>query len=245
MYDAINKGMALANGAVVAYLNSDDRYLPWSVEVGVDGLQEGADLVYGDLAVLHRMSGSLAFHIQFYRDFDLRHYSFVGTMGQPTVFWWRSLTEKIGLFDTRYRLLGDCEYWLRAALSGARLKHIPEVMAVQVEHGATLRATQPSRLREEFDTLRRAMTLVVDPPPSQRWEWLMKRLGWRVRQLQFFLEMKSGSPRKWRHFVIGIRGYGVEMRLRDLRMLAPLRWRGDASLFGDVRRFSEILGGPA
>jgi glycosyltransferase involved in cell wall biosynthesis len=52
MYDAINNGLKIASGDVFAYLNSDDMWFPWMLEVAVDALQEGADLVYGDLALI-------------------------------------------------------------------------------------------------------------------------------------------------------------------------------------------------
>jgi glycosyltransferase involved in cell wall biosynthesis len=244
MYEAINKGISIAHGEVLAYLNSDDLYLPWSVEVAVRALeQSGTELIYGDLGILStRKDGTPAkFNIAFYPDFDLRFYSFVATMGQPTVFWCRSLMDRIGLFDIRYRLIGDCEYWLRAALKGATPRHIPELMALQTEHGSTLRATQGARLREEFSILRRAMMEVTDPPSSLRWEQAKKGLAWRLHHLEFFYAMKTKHPQKWGHFVQMLRTYGMDVRFRDLRLLAPARWRGDASLFGDARRLCRIL----
>ena len=54
MYDAINKGLRMARGDVVAYLNSDDLYFPWSVETAVRTLQEGCDFVFGDVAISRR-----------------------------------------------------------------------------------------------------------------------------------------------------------------------------------------------
>jgi glycosyltransferase involved in cell wall biosynthesis len=245
MYDAVNKGISLAEGDVFAYLNSDDLYLPWSVDVGIRALEPGIELVYGDLGVLLADANGKpdSFYIQFYPAFDLRYYSFVGTIGQPTVFWHRSLSEKIGLFDIRYRLIGDCEYWLRAALGGATLRHVPELMAVQVEHGSTLRATQAGLLGEEFDKLRQTMMAVIDPPSSVRWAGLKRSVVWRARQLEFFYAMKARHPHKWRHFVKSLHASGVDVRWRDLRLLAPARWRGDASLLGDAGRVYDILGG--
>jgi hypothetical protein len=200
-------------------------------------------LIYGDLGILvSNAAGELGpFSIQFYPDFDLRYYTFVGVLGQPTVFWRRSVMEKIGQFDIRYRLLGDCEFWLRAALGGVKLRHIPELMAVQVEHGSTLRATQATRMNEEFDALRRAMMPYVDPPSSPRWERLKKSVAWRARQLEFFCAMKAGYPHKWLNFVKELHAQGVDVSARDLRLLAPARWRGGASLLGDASAYG-ILG---
>ena len=93
----------ISRGEVLAYLNSDDLYLPWSVELAVRAMQQpGVELIYGDFGILRgeRNSKLRRFNIQFKPDFNLRHYSFVATIGHPAVFWSRSLTERIGLFDT-------------------------------------------------------------------------------------------------------------------------------------------------
>ena len=51
MYEAVNKGLRMARGDILAYLNSDDRYFPWTVRVAVKALGErpNADFVFGDL----------------------------------------------------------------------------------------------------------------------------------------------------------------------------------------------------
>ena len=51
MYEAINKGMKQAKGEILAYLNADDLYFPWTIRAVVQGFQDypGADILYGDM----------------------------------------------------------------------------------------------------------------------------------------------------------------------------------------------------
>jgi glycosyltransferase involved in cell wall biosynthesis len=244
MYEALNKGLSMAQGEVFAYLNSDDLYLPWSVEVALLALRHpGTDLVYGDMGILRPATEGRPsrFNLLFYPEFDLRHFTFVDALGQPTVFWRRSVTDRIGDFDTGYRLIADCEYWLRAALSGATLRHVPELLALQVEHGTTLRATHQRRLGDEFRTLRVEMSRFVEPPGSLRWQRLKASAFWRIRQIEFFAAMRGKKPDKWPRFVDLLHAHGISAHARDLKTIVPARWRGSASLFGDPRRVYEIL----
>jgi glycosyltransferase involved in cell wall biosynthesis len=199
MYNAINKGLATTTGSIIAYLNSDDVYLPYSIEVAVDALKGSSELIYGDLGVLTRGKDPVGFYPQFYRDFDLNYYTHVATLAQPTVFWKRSLMERIGRFDESYKLLGDCEYWLRAAVKGARPKHVEEILAVQIEHEGTLRVTRPDELQDEFKRLRLSYTPAAGPARSGRGQRLAKSLSWRYRQSLFVLAARSRS-RRWPRF---------------------------------------------
>ncbi len=53
MYDAINSGVAKANGVIVGNVNSDDHYEPTAVEIIVQEYKkEPYDVIYGDLRIL-------------------------------------------------------------------------------------------------------------------------------------------------------------------------------------------------
>ena len=242
MYDAINKGLHLANGEILAYLNSDDLYLPWSVEVGVSALLEGHDLVYGDLALFTRDVKGSHCYPQFYRPFDLNHYTHFATLAQPTVFWHRHLTQAIGDFDTSYNLLGDCEYWLRAGASGFDLHHVREILAIQIEHGATLRATHPERLEGEFRKLRANYSKVAGRRRGRAIKGLCRRIRWRRDQFQFAFSSRSPKQNRWPRFAGFLQSEGIGISSSGFfwyLLPRPLRRRWVSLL--DADRFEEAI----
>jgi glycosyltransferase involved in cell wall biosynthesis len=240
MYEAINKGLRLARGAIFAYLNSDDLYLPWSIEVAVAGLLGGADLVYGDLGSLER--GPNTFHPKFYPRFDMNYFTHFAAIGQPAVFWRAEVTQQIGDFDTRYQLVGDCEYWLRAAAAGFNLTHINEILAIQVEHKGTLRRTRRREWEQENRFLRSTYSAVAGPPTQRRFRSLREGLRWRLLQLQFILAAHGLDSGKWPRFLEFLRQHGVDVSRSGLFWyLLPGRfWPSDLSTL-DVEVLEERL----
>jgi GT2 family glycosyltransferase len=211
MYDAINKGLSLAHGDVLAYLNSDDLYLPWTVEVAARSLGRGGDVLYGDLAVIAERRVGRRFFIQYYPSFDRTHFTYEAALGQPSVFWTRSVIDRIGLFDASYELIGDCEYWLRAARSGMTLRHVNEVLAVQVEHGDTLRTRLPQLLDREWTTLRDSYSDWAGPPRAPWKEALATSVSWRANQLRFIAAAHRSEPKAWPMFLAWLRDQGVDV----------------------------------
>jgi GT2 family glycosyltransferase len=240
MYEAVNKGLRLARGTVLAYVNSDDMYLPWSVEVAAEQLSRGADLVFGDMGLLTRMWKT--FRPVFYRPFDLNYYTHFEAIGQPTVFWSSEVTKRIGDFDTSYQLIGDCEYWLRAAVAGYSWTHVHEILAIQVEHPETLRHTRPDELSAEFRRLRTAYTPAAGPPAPHEITFIRQGLRWRVQQIYFGLGSLMSAPARWPRFLGFLRQHGIKVNRRKLFWyLLPGRfWPPDLSTV-DVELFERRL----
>lgn len=153
MYDAINKGLKSAQGDILAYLNCDDLYLPWSIELAVEHLSV-TPIIYGDLIRLDEATNTIspAFSPAFSRGF----FGTFGFISQPTVFFRREVFERIGLFDhVNFRLVADCDYWLRCATAGMEPRKIWEFIAIEREHDLTQRTVDRGRLHAEFAKLRR------------------------------------------------------------------------------------------
>jgi glycosyltransferase involved in cell wall biosynthesis len=153
MYDAINKGLLIANGEILAYLNTDDLYFPWTLTCVAEYFKANptVDMVFGDTLVRDENQGRRLVNI--YPSF-CRNWLLSGAIiPQPTVFFRRKVFDKLGDFADRVQILGDCEYWLRAISGGFKIRKISEFLAVEYNHPGTLR----SKFQERIDNEKRQM----------------------------------------------------------------------------------------
>lgn len=128
--DAINKGMRLAKGDIIAYLNSDDTYEPGSLGKVVETFSQNpdVDLIYGDFNYVD-VDGKLVSH-RYSIDFDYGIFRYDHCfICQPSSFWRRSVNETIGLFKEDLFYYMDYDFYLRAAAAGLRFHHIHQPLA--------------------------------------------------------------------------------------------------------------------
>lgn len=134
--DAINKGLRRASGEVVAYLNSDDVYLPGTLAkvVAIFEQEPEVDVVYGDFHAIDEFGRLIDEVKTIAYDPNILLYD-TSYICQPASFYRRSLLDRIGLFDDSLRFLMDYEFFLRAAKLKARFRMIPEALAAIRFHG--------------------------------------------------------------------------------------------------------------
>jgi len=125
--DAFNKGVALANGAYLQFINADDWLSPEQVAAAVAGLEaSGADFVFGDL-IFYR-NGRPEFRFRGDPDYRRSIRCRMPTLNHPTVLARREAFERIGLFDLRYRCAMDYDWFLRLHLAGGRGVYLSELV---------------------------------------------------------------------------------------------------------------------
>lgn len=113
--DGINKGLKMASGKFVAWLNSDDLYLPGAISAAVKTFQAhpGASFVYSDVDSIDE-NGKI-FNRMRYGNWDLEDLMQFKIIGQPAVFMHREVLEKAGYLDLSYHYILDHHLWLRLA----------------------------------------------------------------------------------------------------------------------------------
>ena len=146
--DALNKGLALARGEIVAWLNSDDVYRPGAIRQAVDELKRYSDvsMVYSKLHSIDRWGQ--VFNTISYKQFDLLDLLTFSIIGQPTVFMRREVLQKAGPLDASYNYLLDHHLWLRM-LRLAPIKYVPAVWAAARHHPSAKNVAQAARFGEE------------------------------------------------------------------------------------------------
>lgn len=137
MEDALGKGFAMARGAIVGWLNSDDVYFDQHVaETAINELTEhpDADVVYGDVALISETGG--LWMIWCFPRFDYKRILRAYIIPQPTVFFRRVVVEQhpIGSLQT----VGvDHVYWLEIGRAH-KFRHVHRVQAADRDHSSRL-----------------------------------------------------------------------------------------------------------
>ncbi|HEY0625313.1 MAG TPA: glycosyltransferase family 2 protein [Allosphingosinicella sp.] len=139
-YDAYNKGLAQATGDVIGFINTDDFYcspdvIAEAMAVFDDPEIEGvhADLVYVDPDDTSKVKRHWRA-----RDFTEKDYRRGLIPAHPTVFLTRKAYERVGGYDTSYKLAADYDFLLRAFyVHRIRAVHLPRIWVRMRTGGAT------------------------------------------------------------------------------------------------------------
>ncbi len=135
--DAINQGLRRSQGAIVAYLNSDDTLLPGAISSVVAHFETHPDwdLLYGNARFIDADDRILGDYPT--ADYDFQTLVQTCFVCQPAAFWRRRVIERFGLFDESLDCAMDYEYWLRLGRGGAAIAHVPEFLACSRIHPET------------------------------------------------------------------------------------------------------------
>jgi glycosyltransferase involved in cell wall biosynthesis len=134
--DAINKGFAHAHGQILAWLNSDDTYLPGALSQAVAYLQAHpeAGMVYGDANLIDKAGNMIGKFPARQTDYRRLRRGYVH-IPQQASFFRAELWRQIGPLDPSFYFAMDYDLWVRLARR-APLHYFPSTWANFRLHGA-------------------------------------------------------------------------------------------------------------
>ena len=133
---ALNKGLERATGDVVAYINSDDYYLPGALDTAISVLEGSSALwAVGAARFVDADDREIAVWRPQQPPRD-RHWWILYPWGVPqaATFWRRETFERHGSFRQDMHYIFDTEFGLRLAFSGELPEPIDRELAVRVVH---------------------------------------------------------------------------------------------------------------
>jgi glycosyltransferase involved in cell wall biosynthesis len=157
--DALNKGLKLATGDVIAYLDSDDIYEPYAFWVAEQKFGHN-DWIYGKAYFIDKDGKQIRRTITTLKQLLQRNYSYdklcnLCFICQPSVFLKREFVQRVGEFNVDYPLIFDYEYWLRAGQLSSP-SYVPLYLSSMRAHGGSNSVKFSTRqMRESLDLVYR------------------------------------------------------------------------------------------
>jgi Glycosyl transferase family 2 len=164
---AINEGFGLAKGKVLAWLNSDDVFLPGAVGAGVRALSSNPDagLVYGD-GYLIDSAGNVTGPFPHTREPDLwRLVHLSDYILQQSVFFRREVLDDVGYLDETLHYGLDWDLLIRVGFK-YRLAYVSQHLGCLREYAETKSSSGGAKRVRELHSMLRKHTALVLPPGS-------------------------------------------------------------------------------
>ena len=155
--DALTKGFRMARGDILAWLNSDDFYLPGALQRVAEFFRghSGAALVYGDARYCDAAGKDAGrYHAEPY---DLMRLAAANIICQPAAFFRKSAFDAAGGLDPSLDFVMDLDLWIRIGRQGV-CSYLPGELAVYRLHDCSKTiavATLSANAEEALNVVRR------------------------------------------------------------------------------------------
>lgn len=159
IYDALNKGLRLATGDAVGFLHSDDAFADDRVlsRIAAALADPGVDACYGDLRYVRQDDPGRVVRHWRAGSYHPRLLARGWMPPHPTFYARRTVYQRLGGFDTRYRIAADYDCLLRFLGAGqVACAYIPHVLVQMRLGGASNRSLHNllQKSREDYRALR-------------------------------------------------------------------------------------------
>lgn len=164
--DALNQGLKLVKGDIIAFINSDDYYPKDAIKKIVNLFQNNKEIeiISGDYMIVNENSVRIQNSVGWWKKV-LRKIAGFNTLcianyiNQPSTFWRRSVYEKLGDFNEELHLVFDYEYWLKAFQKKIKMMLVDDVLSCYRVHSESKggsqykkRSAEELKVQKEFNS---------------------------------------------------------------------------------------------
>lgn len=160
IYDALNKGIKLATGDIIGFLNSDDVYNNSDVvsEIVQTFKNTNSDIVYGN--IVYMSNGEDKKMIRYWKSNDFRPESlkFGWMPPHPSLYCRKKVYDESGSFYDSFKIAADYEFILRVFSNKSYVKTFIPLVLVQMELGGVSNNSFKNiciKSKEDYQVIRR------------------------------------------------------------------------------------------
>lgn len=151
IYDAMNKGLALATGDYVLFMNSGDELYDATTVEAVFASSPDADIYYGETEMINKEGKSLGQRRhKAPEQFTWRSFKYGMSVSHQAIYIRRSLLKP---YDSRYQLSADIDWILHAAKQAKKIVNVKRYVAKYLVGGMSKQKHRQS-LIERFQIMR-------------------------------------------------------------------------------------------
>lgn len=168
LYDAMNKGVLLAQGEYIVFLNADDTFVDDYVLEKMAKYLDGHDIVYGNVDFYDLKTNTHNLRKQNYMN---KTVLCAGTMFHPAEFIKRNLFENLGGFDLQFRIVADYEFNIRAILKNKATIKYADVTVTTFAQGEGISSNPEGEKKHQQE--KKAVQKMYFSPISIWWNTLI------------------------------------------------------------------------
>ena len=152
IYDAMNKGLAVAKGDYVVFMNSGDEFFDNETVAAVFASADNADIYYGETEMIDDNGQSLGQRRhKAPKKFTWRSFKYGMSVSHQAIYIKRSLTEP---YDRQYQLSSDIDWILRIARKAKTIVNVNRYVAKYLVGGISKKKHKQS-LAERFNIMKK------------------------------------------------------------------------------------------
>ena len=157
IYDAMNKGISLATGDYILFMNSGDEIYSTTTVANVFANKEDADIYYGETEMVNEQRESLGQRRHKAPEhFTWRDFKYGMSISHQAIYIKRSIVET---YDPRYQLSADIDWIIKAARKAKSIVNVHQYVAKYLVGGMSKNKHRQS-LMERFDIMKRHYGLI-------------------------------------------------------------------------------------
>lgn len=136
IYDAMNKGIKLAQGEIIGLINSDDYYTQYALQEVQSILNKypNVDCIYSDVYVINENS-----QIEYIKKASLKDLNKGMSLNHPTCFIKKHTYQLIGLYNTQYKIAADYDFALRMRKHNCQLYQSSKILSNYRDGGISVK----------------------------------------------------------------------------------------------------------